>query len=88
VGRGTAEPGHAVHEQVEEDVAAHLAVGDHIDVGVLLNRDRLGDRTILDLRVGLGRQRAGAELLPGIDQPGWSEHRPDDVRPVDPDFGR
>jgi hypothetical protein len=88
VAHGEAEAGHAVREQVEEDIAPHLPVGDHIDAGPLLNRDRLSNRTILDFLVCLGRHRAGAELLTGVKQPGRSEHGPYDVRSVDPGFGR
>ena len=59
--RARRESVHADHELVEELNAAEFAVGDHIDPGALLHRERVIDRAVLQLlqllRTDLARRR-------------------------------
>jgi len=48
--------------------ASQLSVGDHVEPGALLQRDRLADRPILRLAEGGGGDPALADPLPGLPQ--------------------
>ncbi len=49
----------------EEGVAAQLAVGDHVEAGLLLEPHRLVDRAVLDLLERGGGELAALELVAG-----------------------
>ena len=52
----------------EEGVAAHLAVGDDVEPGGLLQRDRLVDGAILDALECRGGELALLEASPGVEK--------------------
>jgi len=66
-----------------EGVAAELAVGDDVQAGGLLHRDRRVDRRVLDL-LQLGRaDRTGLICLPSGDERGWPKQAANDIRTGD-----
>ena len=70
------------HEEVEEDVAAHLAVGGDVDPRVLLDAQRLVDGCVLGRVERPGVPRAGAEGVTRLDEPGRAQHRAHHFCPV------
>src|SRR5262249_23680665 len=52
----------------EKRVAPHFSVGDDVEAGVLLERDRLIDGAIFDLLVSGGRELAAFERLTRVAQ--------------------
>ena len=59
--------------------APHLAVRDDVEPGLLLQGERLVDGRVLHLREAFLGDRAGLELLPGLEQEGRAQQAADDV---------
>jgi len=70
-------------EEVEEDIAAQLAVGHDIDARVLLQPQGTVDGTVLDQPVLLRRQLARPHRPARLHQHRWAEQRPHDLGTVD-----
>ena len=83
VAREPRQPGHSLDEGVEEDVAPHLAVGDHIHPGSLLDAQRLVDRGVLDRPIRLGGHPPGTHRLARLDQRRGPEQRADHLGVID-----
>ena len=73
------EPFHGVDEMAVEGVAAHLAVGDDVEAGVLLQCERLVHGAILDPLECRGRERTCGALGAGGLEPVRAEQAADDV---------
>src|SRR5207245_3685026 len=68
-----------IGERALEGEAAHLAVGDDVQAGVLLEFDGRIHRPVLDLLEGRRRDLSGYQVIPGLEQLGRPQQAADDV---------
>src|ERR1700744_1728375 len=78
------QPAQAIDEEVKEHLPTHLAIGDDVDAGGLLDVQGLVDGAVLCGSQRGGIDLAGAVLRASLDQSAWTQHGADDLGPVNP----
>ena len=73
------EPVHSSRHLTLKGEAAHLAVGDDIEAGVLLQANGLVDGPVLDLLEFVGSEFAGVQTRLSLEELGRAEQASDDV---------